>query len=212
MVSSQFPLPLLGMVHLSNTIEVARPVTIDEQLEVFAWSRNMRPHHKGTAVDIVAEIHVSGEVVWRGVSTYLAKGKYLIGKAAAPQDRKDFVPPAPTALWNLEASTGRDYAAVSGDRNPIHMSALTAKPFGYNRAIAHGMYTAARALEEARSIRPASYVWTVEFAKPVLLPGKVSVAITKDDASTDAHSSVSYSGWNARTNQVHFTGRIDPLV
>ena len=51
-------------------------------------------------------------------------------------------------MWSLPASASRAYAAVSGDVNPIHMSALTAKAFGFPRAIAHGMYTAARALSE----------------------------------------------------------------
>lgn len=211
MVASDFPLPLLGMVHLANRIEVARTVQADEELEVFAWSRDLRGHAKGTAVDIVAEIHVAGEVVWRGVSTYLAKGKYLLGRGNdATTQRAEFVPPLPTAQWKLSAHTGRDYAAVSGDRNPIHLSALSAKPFGYPKAIAHGMYTAARALEEARALRPESYVWSVEFAKPVLLPGTVSVAITKSSTAQGA-SDVTYVGWNARKGSVHFTGSISAL-
>ena len=66
---------------------------------------------------------------------------------------------------------------MSGDRNPIHTSALGAKAFGFPRAIAHGMYTAARALAEAGPRRGDAYDWTVSFAKPVLLPSTVDVAL-----------------------------------
>ena len=41
---------------------------------------------------------------------------------------------------------GRRYGAVSGDRNPIHLYPLTARLFGFRRAIAHGMWTKARCL------------------------------------------------------------------
>ena len=41
---------------------------------------------------------------------------------------------------------GRRYAAVSGDRNPIHLYPLTARAFGFPRAIAHGMWLKARTL------------------------------------------------------------------
>ena len=39
--------------------------------------------------------------------------------------------------------------SVSGDVNPIHLSGLTAKAFGFKRAIAHGMWVKARALGRA---------------------------------------------------------------
>ena len=39
--------------------------------------------------------------------------------------------------------TGRRYAAISGDYNPIHLSTISAKMFGFKTAIAHGMWTLA---------------------------------------------------------------------
>ena len=43
---------------------------------------------------------------------------------------------------------GRQYAAVSGDRNPIHLFDLTAMPLGFRHHIAHGMWSKARCLAE----------------------------------------------------------------
>jgi acyl dehydratase len=207
MVAPEFPLPLMGMVHLSNRVEVARTIRADEECEVFAWAQNLAGHAKGTSVELVVEVQIAGSVVWRGTSTYLAKGKYLRGRGVDPVERAEFVPGFPTAQWNLGAGVGRDYAAISGDRNPIHMSALSAKAFGFPRAIAHGMYTAARALAEARGLYGESYVWEVDFAKPVLLPSKVAVAIRRLDGET-----VEFSGWNGKSSKLHFSGAIKPLT
>ena len=76
----------------------------------------------------------------------------------------------------MPADIGRRYGAVSGDRNPIHLHDLTAKPFGFPRAIAHGMWTKARALAALGARVPDAFTTEVRFAKPLLLPGKVAFA------------------------------------
>jgi acyl dehydratase len=223
MVRGDFPLPLLGLVHLANDVSLTRPVMLGDVLEVRAWAENLRPHKRGVQVDLVAEVLVedpSGGAsvpAWRGVSTYLAKGFEVPddalsaaepAEAASGVDRAPagtWTPPLPTGRWALAGGTGRAYAAISGDRNPIHLSALSAKAFGYPRAIAHGMYTAARALAEVGPARGGTYRWTVEFARPVLLPGTVDVAITPGD------DGFTYVGWNSGRRARHFTGTVTPL-
>ncbi len=220
MVRGDFPLPLLGMVHLANDVEVRDEVRVGDLLEVRAWSENLRPHRRGVQVDLVTEVRRAGAgstpPVWRGVSTYLAKGFHLPWSeeengAAGQADGEDrapagtWVPPLPTGRWVLGPGTGRAYGAVSGDRNPIHLSALSAKAFGFPRAIAHGMYTAARALADVGHSRGTAYRWTVEFAKPVLLPGTVDVAVTPSGQGFE------YVGWNGGRRQKHFEGTVSPL-
>lgn len=221
MVRGDFPLPLLGMVHLANDVELRGPVVLGDVLEVRAWAENLRPHKRGVQVDLVAEVRRQAEPgsapVWRGVSTYLAKGFHLpwSDEADAPRDEAGadedrapagtWTPPLPTGRWALGPGTGRAYGAVSGDRNPIHLSALSAKAFGFPRAIAHGMYTAARALADVGHARGDAYRWTVEFASPVLLPGTVDVAVTPDGGGFD------YVGWNGGRRRQHFRGTVTPL-
>ena len=77
-----------------------------------------------------------------------------------------------TAHWTLRDDLGRRYAAVSGDHNPIHLHAWSAKPFGFPRAIAHGMWTKARCLAALRL--PDAFEVVVKFKKPILLPSKVT--------------------------------------
>ncbi|MFR0358955.1 MaoC family dehydratase [Streptomyces sediminimaris] len=78
------------------------------------------------------------------------------------------------AEWHLGGDVGRRYGAASGDRNPIHLYPLTARLFGFPRAVAHGMWTAARCL--AAHGAPERVRVRAEFRAPVLLPGTVTYA------------------------------------
>ncbi|MFP3713731.1 MaoC/PaaZ C-terminal domain-containing protein [Puerhibacterium sp. TATVAM-FAB25] len=251
MVRADFPLPLLGMVHLANDAALARPLRLGDRLELRAWAENLRPHRRGVQVDLVAEVREHGALddpvpAWRGVSTYLARGfdpsevegadeAHDDGVAGAADGVTDgaaagadgdgrsaadpWAPPLPTGRWVLPAGTGRAYGALSGDRNPIHMSALSAKAFGFPRAIAHGMYTAARALADVGVARGDAYRWTVQFAKPVLLPGTIDVAVTPAQVAIASEAApealepggFAYVGWNALRRQKHFEGTVTPL-
>lgn len=214
MARADFPLPLLGLVHLSNRVTYSRPLFLGADLTLRAWAQNLVNHPRGTQVDMVVEVSddVAGspDVAWRGVSTYLARGVRIEGLAhveSAPRDEHDH-PPA-TSQWVLGTDVGRAYAQVSGDINPIHTSAVGAKVLGFPRAIAHGMYTAAKALAQAGPHRGDSFEWSVDFAAPVLLPSTVNVAITPDSApDSPPPTGFTYRGWGKKLN---FTGRIQPL-
>lgn len=207
MAREDFPLPLLGMVHIANRVEVARPLTLTDALTVRAWSRNRRPHHRGTQVDLVVEVTESGdagspgEPAWRGVSTYLAKGVRIEGLGPAPEPVRDELDPnlPVTARWRLKPAVAREYARVSGDVNPIHLSSLAAKSFGFPRTIAHGMYTASRALALVGPRRGEAFTWTTQFGSPVLLPGTVDLNVT------ETADGFTYAGWGKKPN---FTGAV----
>ena len=208
MTRSDFPLPLAGLVHVANRVEQRRPLRLGEPLDVHAHATALRAHRSGTQVDLVTEVCVTGfpgEPAWRGVSTYLAKGVWTGAGTADDGPRARFDPPLPTGRWDLRADTGRRYATVSGDRNPIHLSALSARAFGFRRAIAHGMYTAARLLAIVGARRGPAFVWSVDFAAPVLLPGTVAVRVApRGDGWTLA-------AWEPRGGKPHLTGSVGTL-
>lgn len=174
----KFPLPLAGLVHVENVITIHRALTAADVLDITVSAANLRPHPKGKQVDLITEVDVDGQRVWDGRSTYLARGK------GDPDAERGTQPPAiPTgagaAQWRLAGDLGRRYAAISGDVNPIHMYALTAKAMGFPKAIAHGMWTYARTLAAlGRQVNEpcTSHVW---FKKPVLLPGWVELVVDK---------------------------------
>ena len=83
--------------------------------------------------------------------------------------------------WRLPGDLGRRYAAVSGDRNPIHLYPWTAKALGFKRQIAHGMWTKARCVAALENRLPDAVTVEVAFKKPVFLPGTVAFASRPTD-------------------------------
>ncbi|MDO5661972.1 MAG: MaoC/PaaZ C-terminal domain-containing protein [Brachybacterium sp.] len=194
MARPTFPVSLLGLVHLENQVLQHRPIRVGEKVDVEARVQNLRPHRKGRTFEAVATIlNQDGEIIATDVSTYLARGG-ADSSGGGTYERREFTAPVPTGRWKLPASTGRRYAAVSGDANPIHMSALSARAFGFPRAIAHGMYTAARAFTESRVDLSRPLRWDVTFDAPVTLPGTVLVTYEDDGSGT-----VRCIGWKPGT-------------
>jgi acyl dehydratase len=98
-----------------------------------------------------------------------------------PWDADVLAGAAPAARWLVPADTGRRYAAVSGDVNPIHLAAPAARAFGFPRALAHGMWTAARCLSSLQPRTPPSFEVRLAFGRPVLLPSTVELRTRRQD-------------------------------
>lgn len=194
MAARDFPFPMLGMVHVANRMRVHRPVRVDETLTLSSWAQDLAPHRKGHTVDLRGEARVGDEVVWEGSSTYLVRSStppdVAGGDPGTPPDTDgggdgSTDPTRAVATWRLPAGLGRQYARVAGDVNPIHLSALSAKALGFPRAIAHGMWTHARALAAVQSRLPGSYEVDTRFLKPILLPSTVVLRAALGQGSAD---------------------------
>jgi acyl dehydratase len=207
MTRDGFPLPLVGLVHVANRIELRRPLTADDRFEFRVHAEDLRPHERGRQVDVVAEALAGGEVVWVGRSVYLRNEKraeYLRKESKADGERRrdGAEPPTGGALWRLTPRVGTGYADVSGDRNPIHTSRIGARLFGFPRPIAHGMWSKARCLAALEGRLPEAYTVDVAFKVPVPLPS--TVAFTAASAG---------GGWRfglhaARSGKPHLTGEV----
>lgn len=174
MTDGSFPFPAIGLVHLANRIAVHRPARADETFDLHVHATPIEPHPKGRTFAIVTEARVGEELVWEARSTMLRRGGGEERESASGSRTQIHTPPAEGTTWELPEDLGRRYGAVSGDRNPIHLHALTAKLFGFPRAIAHGMWTKARCLAAMEESLPAAYTVDVSFRKPILLPGAVT--------------------------------------
>jgi acyl dehydratase len=203
MAGRSFPLPLPGLVHIRNTISVDREIDAAEPLDLRVHAERFVAHPKGAQVDLVTRVDAGGEPVWRGRSTYLARGAAAPAEDDSPAPTPPDVPDGPAAaIWRVGADTGRRYAGVSGDVNPIHLYPLTARAFGFPRAIAHGMWTAARALSALQGRLPAAITYDVAFGKPLLLPSTVEL-----------HAAATDEGWNTavrRRDATHLTATVRP--
>jgi acyl dehydratase len=205
MTDPAFPVALPGLVHVRNRISVLRPVAAGEHLDVEVWAERFAAHVRGATVDLCATVSAGGAEVWRGRSTYLARG------ATAPSGAPDAdVTVSVVALdrvaaeWRVPADAGRRYATVSGDVNPIHLSSLSAKAFGFKRAIAHGMWVQARALAALSGRLPDAVDVDVAFRKPLFLPSTVTLATEQVDGGWDL------AVRNAASGAEHVVGTVRP--
>ncbi|WP_018024809.1 MaoC/PaaZ C-terminal domain-containing protein [Corynebacterium ulceribovis] len=227
MTQPKFPLPMMGLIHTTNTWRQLRPVPLDSEVDLQVTVAEFRPHRVGTEVLLVSQVLIDGQVAAEEETTYLAKGVKLDGLGEALEAvRPEFETPMPTALWKLDSDTGREWAKLSGDINPIHINPLLAKGLGMPGMIAHGMYTASRALSECDVQPGTSWSFDIEFAAPVVLPTKVPVAITRAGvgaggvgggaagagARTGDIGDYDVVAWHGKKKRPHFTGRVRKLI
>ena len=168
-----FPFPLLGLIHLSNRIRVFRPLGGVSHVQVGVHVENLQPHAKGATFDLVTTLDDQLGPLWQAQSQMLCRGVKLEGEPVEHELQTTRVQSEVTR-WKAPADIGRQYARVSGDYNPIHLSAASAKLFGFPQAIAHGLWLKARTLAALAEHLPAANVEIgVQFRKPVRLPGDV---------------------------------------
>jgi hypothetical protein len=169
MAQPSFPFNVLGAVLSRSRLRLERPVRVGDQLLLSARidPSSYRRNAKGDVEAVVATFaHEAsgggggnstkkGELVWSSDLTVLVldpkRGRGGGGggdaggkKAAAKQKQAGSAGDAPFLVLAPElrigGDAGRRYGALSGDRNPIHLTALTAKLFGFSKPIAHAMY------------------------------------------------------------------------
>ena len=171
---ASFPLPAMGLVHVSNQITQFRPIRQDEALDLSCHVEGYRTARKGVEIDFHTAIDVAGERVWEGVSTALSRAGPGDGIKRERSDPPS-IPAQRCTTWSLPADQGRQYARVSRDHNPIHLYAWAAKLFGFKRTLVHGMWTLARCMAELDRDLPQSGVRVeVSFRRPVFLPSRVN--------------------------------------
>ncbi|SEQ61068.1 MaoC like domain-containing protein [Solimonas aquatica] len=202
MVQRQFPLPLLGLVHLRNHISQRRGLGADERFDFDVRLGESRQVRQGLEFDVLSEVSVAGELVWQETMTILHR---MPGpKGPAPRSTP---PPARLAEYlsvDAPADLGRRYARVGKDFNPIHLTPWSAKLFGFKRHIAHGMWTMAHcaALLEGQLPAPPRELET-QFRQPLFLPGRAALKYSR---AADPAQGIEFSLLARNSDKVHLSG------
>ncbi|WP_148132407.1 MaoC/PaaZ C-terminal domain-containing protein [Trueperella sp. HMSC08B05] len=189
------PAPLLGMVHESLAWEVLRPLQVGERARVSSQVTGMELVEAGLAVEVTSMVAIGPTVHYVERARYLSRNPKKSAAESVGGQLADWEAPAvpdlraehgtragvlpvdgPTlATFTLPAPTGRRWARISGDANPIHLSRVTAAPFDFSAAIAHG--AALEALAHAAlgldGTAPAS--GASRFRAPTTLPNKIEL-------------------------------------
>jgi len=202
MTSEAFPFPILGLVHIRNQVKQYRKVGVNETLTLSCKFGELQPHDKGVQFDFITTVKVGNEVVVEALTTYLSRQKTDAKAAAKSAESK-----APDYKLDTECkiseNTGRRYAMTSGDFNLIHIHAVTAKAFGFKQAIAHGMWSKAKAL--ANLSLPDAYEADVWFKLPMYLPSKVEFLTAQAANDTD------FLIRNSKNQKPHVTGHVKAI-
>jgi acyl dehydratase len=221
MADGRFPFGAVGLVHLENRIVQHRPIAIGEKLKLVVCPTPLQPHKHGRTFSLLTEVWSGRQKAWESESTILRRGGSKSAAEVSTAMRNKTQPRGegdgstegaaaessltPSAEWRLGGDLGRRYAAVSGDRNPIHMHSLTAKPLGFPSAIAHGMWTKARCLAALGGRLPDAFAVEVRFRKPIRLPGKVELL---SDAGSEE---IEFAVRDSKRQIPHLDGHVKPV-
>lgn len=178
----RFPVRLMGLIHVANEIHHIRPLPADGRWRARTWIEGHRDGDRGHEFDLFTEFDDSQGAAWHEKSTLLARRAARGGQAArsARQTLRYEKPfkndsTAVTAI-DVQRDVGRRYGWLSGDLNPIHLGDRGAKLFGFDRAVAHGMWSMARSLAALGTDALAPPVRVhVDFKLPLFLPGNTEL-------------------------------------
>jgi acyl dehydratase len=209
---SEFPVKLLGLVHVANSITQHRPIGLQEVMTIECHIEDFDNSPRGQTFHLHTVITVDGETVWEETCSFLARKKSKTSNktktASAKPAESDSDPGTEITSWEIPGNMGRQFAKVSGDVNPIHMSNLTAKLFGFKQAIIHGVWSMSRTMAELepdllKQHGLSGITMQVNFKLPAFIPCWVTLHknkterglnfVMKDSAGEKPHMSGSIS-------------------
>lgn len=143
-----FPMKVLGGVHMRNHLLQHRPLRLGERYSARLQFTESRRRPQGLEVDFKTEIHQKGVKHWESVTTFLFRRKFKVEDAETPRAAvlQNIVEAQDKATFPVPLFTGKQFGWITKDINPIHMSRLLAKAFGFERDLCHGMWALSRSL------------------------------------------------------------------
>lgn len=173
----RFPVRIMGLVHLANEIEQARPLPADRPIGLSSWIEGHRETDRGHEFELFTAIEDAQGTAWFEKSTLLAR-RLPSSKQSSRGARQTLRYEKPedgdaleTADIEVPRAIGRRYGWLSGDLNPIHLDDRGARLFGFEHAVAHGMWSLARTLGALGPAALAPPVQVqVEFKFPLFMP------------------------------------------
>jgi acyl dehydratase len=222
MSSSAFPVRLMGLVHLRNHIELQRPLRVDEVGNIRVSINGHRDTDRGQEFDVITHVEVGGRLVWSETCVLMARrltrdtskrssSRISAGEGIPAPDAEAVAPPSPESVvvsrFEADDGIGWRYARVAADFNPIHLSKIGARMFGFNQPIAHGMWSMARCLAAIDSrMYDAPKRVDVVFKRPVSIPAPLTLETwhTPDSAG--------FALKGAGKGKMHVAGSVVPLA
>jgi len=194
---SALPFPMTAVLNQGCRLEMHGPLPVGEPMQCTAQlvALEREPSKIKITTKITTATRRAGlactATVYAVIPQKAPRSDSSTGIAsAAPQSpRQPAVVPADAAIVSqhgLQGASGRHYAFLSGDFNPIHWIPPLAKMSGFKSCILHGFAQMALVQEDLqRRLGDAIKLKTIDvrFVSPLLLPGTMSVHVS-DTTST----------------------------
>ena len=188
----------LGAVNVRNRFELLRPdmcrLAVLKEINDLRVIASLDP--KSTAVkrglEFDLEVRIeskTGGTIFRQVFTILQFTRHNEVPTKPPHGLDATEQPQHYFPVKLSHSSPSEWAALCKDYNPIHISSLAAKAFGFPGKIAHGNHVAALAISAIPSdlevvLSNERPIWfEVSFRRPVVVPAELEVSIPKPSPS-----------------------------
>jgi len=178
MLDKQFTLAIPGMIHVENYLTKFNQYMPDEPFDI-KGSVQIEYKESGSLIPVFfVELYQKKHLIASCKSIYLVKRKS--GKPKKKEEQSDIEIYDYHDTWDLKKSSGKEYAKISGDKNPIHTSLIFAKLFGFKSTIMHGWYSVCRIEKnfENNYDFQISQIDTM-FKTPVFLPEKPILKVLK---------------------------------
>ncbi|GAA4893575.1 MaoC/PaaZ C-terminal domain-containing protein [Ferrimonas pelagia] len=164
------PIKPLGMIHMGVSFHQHAPLSLEQTYHFELTVGKQERTEMGLEFELVGSFTDGHQELAGYRSRCLIKmpaiGERRRRRRAARESKIEQQWQAGSPI-ELDPQRARGYARVSGDYNPIHLHKWTAKPFGFEAPIAHGMYMVARLLAEIKTpLKSANF----DFKRPALLP------------------------------------------
>lgn len=212
--SDGFPFSPFGLIHTQQRIVLLRPIDPGETLDLSCRLVEVRETIRGFEIDFALRVDTAGSEVWNGTTTVLSRNKQVRSGRGSGRSKTLQTPwiqneePFQSVRIQVPEDTGRRYAAASGDWNPHHLYAATARLLGYRRPIAHGMWTFARTLAAIEAQRPFVFPSEVNasFKRPVFMPAEIEIRLLDGQMQGDNARSVRFEVRDAHSGELHMIG------
>ncbi|WP_328857677.1 DUF1729 domain-containing protein [Williamsia herbipolensis] len=186
---------LLDLVHLDHAVSTAAVLPrVDTDLVVVARTGEVVDTDLGRVVEVSVDITSDAGPVASMIERFAIRGRLGDGVLAEPVRAGGAIDTETTATRKLVRSATvtaparmHGFAAVSGDRNPIHTDSNAARLAGLGEPIVHGMWLSAAAQHVATATASAEPVpaarpllgWTARYMGMVRTGDRVAIRVDR---------------------------------
>lgn len=203
-----FPLNPMGLIQVFQSFEQKRPLKTDELLDLACILSGFTKKETGIETRFILEVRSGDEIVWQGVSAFFTRSGAK--KTSSPKkpdetflEKKETIP--------VPSGTGRRYAAVSGDYNPHHLYTISARLFGFKKAIAHGMWSLARvaaSLDREFALHKSPASIEASFKLPVFMPAVTTLGWEQAEDKETGQAMVNFELRDQQKGLPHLKGKL----